>query len=275
MIRNVRLARVRFVLAFAAFACAPTPAAVAPAPAEPPLHPNEQRAVARADSVRVALLSTSQWVDFSSPGCDEGALRTFPADTNPEKSRATEQLMADLEQIIIAWGVEESLDTPRGRELLKTVVEWEGGVVRPHWDVLGSAPPRRTIAAGLGGTYADPKTGKCTAITGPDTTYVVVPPTLTMLSAPRGAVRIVVGDSGVRALRDAFVVRHQGDTSAVLTYARIRTAVVWREWGLVAVQRPAERGGTVLLPQGAGGASYVFRRVGSEWRLVAITRTWG
>ena len=259
----------------AALGCAASQAAVAPAPVEPPLHPNEQRAAARAESIRVSLLSASQWVDFSSPDCDEGVLRTFPADTSPARARATEQMMTDLEQIIVAWGVEESLDTPPGRQLLKTIVEWEGGLVRPNWDVLGSTPPRRTIAAGLGGTYADAKTGKCTPIPGPDSTYVAIPPTLTVVTPPRGPVRIVVGDSGVRALRDAFASRHRGDTTAVLTYARIRTAVVWRDWGLVAVHRPAERGAMVLLAQGAGGASYVFRRVGSEWRLVAITRTWG
>ena len=274
MIRRSGFRQLRLVAATAALACAAPPAATAPVPAEP-LHPNERRAIARADTLRASLLRASQWVDFSSPGCDEGVLRTFPSDTNPERSAATEQQVTDLERIIVAWGVDESLDTPRGRELLRTIVEWEGGLVRPFWDVLPPATPRRTIAAGLGGTYADPKTGKCTAITGPDTTYVVIPPTLTAVPSPRGAVRIVVGDSGVARLRDAFAARHSGDAQAVLTYARVRTAVVWREWGLVAVHRPAERGAMVLLPQGAGGATYIFRRVGNEWRLVLITRTWG
>ena len=258
----------------AALACAPPPPATAPVSAEP-LHPNEQRALARADTLRTSLLRASQWVDFSSPGCDEGALRTFPGDTNPEMSSATEQQVSDLERIIVAWGVDETLDSPRGRELLRTIVEWEGGLVRPNWDVLPPAQPRRTIAAGLGGSYEDPKTGKCTAMAGPDTTVVVIPTTLTAMPTPRGAVKVVVGDSGVARLRDAFASRHSGDTTAVLTYARIRAAVVWREWGLIAVHRPAERGGMLLLPQGAGGASYIFRRVGSEWRLVLITRTWG
>ena len=274
MIRRAHSGYARLAAAFAALACAAPAPSTAPTPAEP-LHPNEQRAVARADSLRASLLRASQWVDFSSPGCDEGVLRTFPSDTNPEMSSATEHQVGDLERLIVAWGVDESLDTPRGRELLKTVVEWEGGLVRPNWDVLAPATPRRAIAAGLGGTYADPKTGKCTAIAGPDTTMVAIPPTLTAVTAPRGAVKIVVGDSGIAAMRDAFAAKHRGDTTAVLTYARVRTAVVWREWGLVAVHRPAERGGMLLLSQGAGGASYIFRRVGNEWRLVLITRTWG
>jgi hypothetical protein len=107
---------------------------------------------------------------------------------------------------------------------------------------------------------------------------VVVLPQASDYPAPRFAgpvVRIVFGEEGLNRLRDAFFAAHGQDPSSVLTYTRISAAVVWRDFAVVAVNRRAEGRGVVTLANAGGGAAYIFHRVGAEWRLLTITRTWG
>ena len=51
--------------------------------------------------------------------------------------------------------------------------------------------------------------------------------------------------------------------------------VIWKDYAVVGVKRPQERGGVQVDGSNRGGASYLFRRVGAEWRLLAIVRSWG
>ena len=61
----------------------------------------------------------------------------------------------------------------------------------------------------------------------------------------------------------------------MFTYTKIWPVIVWRDFAVVTVNRPAEDKATVPLPRGAGGSTYIFHRAGSEWRLLVISRTWG
>ena len=264
------------VLAMLAAACGAPPPAAPPAPVEAPIAADERAALARATAIRDTLLRSAEFVDFGSPGCEAGFLRTFPADTGRAATAGKERRVSALEQTIVGWGVDEPLDTPAGRALLMTVIAWESGGRSPLWDVAAGEKPRRAIAAGLGGSFQDPSSGKCVAGITPDSTFIVVPATLAPAVTPgaHGAARVVVGDSALGHVRTTFAAAHAADTSALLAYTRIRAAVLWREWGLVAVHRPAERRGILQLGESAGGASYIFRHVNGEWRLLLIGRTW-
>ena len=56
---------------------------------------------------------------------------------------------------------------------------------------------------------------------------------------------------------------------AELSYVLVAPIVTFREWALVAVRRPVERGGIALDSRSEGGAVYLFRQVAGSWRLLS------
>ena len=61
--------------------------------------------------------------------------------------------MERLERLVVVQGVENPLDTPAAHDLLRTVVLWEAGGLRPRWDVARGGEDRRAIAPGLVGEF--------------------------------------------------------------------------------------------------------------------------
>jgi hypothetical protein len=225
---------------------------------------------------RTALLARAGWADLGDR-CNPGALRIFPADTAPAQRLELEQFLERMMATIVARGVGASVDTRDGRALVRTVVGWEAGIDRPHWDA-DEPTVRPAIAAGLTGEVPDPTGPGCLPPpSNPDTVTFVIPAItdMTFPNADRPRVKAYLGPGAVRHVRDEFVVAHKGDPEALLEYIHVAPVVIWREWGLVRVRRPVEPGGFAVDADGRGGATYLFRRVGSEWRLLAIVRTWG
>ena len=281
---GTRVARLAAAMVGAALAALPTVGAAPRGQGDRPRAAAAQRAQGadaedaryyqRALTLRRRILDRAGWAELDTTLCNAGSLRVFPADSAGGAAAADD--IAALERIIIVRGVENSLDTPAGHALLRTVIGWEIGATRPVWDVKAGTTPRRAIAPGLVGDVADSETGKCESPLRPDTVSVVVPPAAGFL-APRfegTTIRMVVGEDGLNRLRDAFFAEHGADRASVLIYTRISLAIVWRDFAVVAVNRRAEERGVVALPS-AGGAAYIFHRVGTDWRLLTITRTWG
>jgi len=238
----------------------------------------EARAHAFADTLRARILAIAAFTEFPDDSCNPGTLRTFPKDT-VEKARAgTDAIVERLERLVVAQGVEGSLDTPEAHDLLRTVVVWEAGGERPRWDVPAGGPDRRAIAPGLAGEFRNPATGKCESYVPVDTATVVLPPVTNFRAPEMEGVRlsVYVGEEGLKQARETFFKTVGAtDASSIFTYTRVRAAVVWRDYAVVAVNRPAESRAVQELPAGAGGASYIFHRVGKEWRLLTIARSWG
>ena len=254
----------------------PAPAPV-PAPAAAVvMEADEADALRRANAKRDTILMGSSWTDFEGDACNPGSLRTFTDSTSDGATKMAQQVEA-LERIIVAFGLDRNIDTPAGHALARTMIGWEAAAARPQWDVPAGAPTREVIAAGLSGEFKNPETGKCEAYVPFDTINIVVPvmPTFTAPKLPKLVVNVFQGDSGVAKLRDAYYVAHANIPNAVLLYTRIRVLTVWNDFAVVAVNRPAEQRGILQLPQGGGGASYIFHRVNGEWRLLVIARTWG
>ena len=249
---------------------------VSTAPA-PTLSAEEAFALQTANARRDTILNNSSWMDFEGDACNPGVLRTFGKDTVAEEIRKTEQTVEALERQIIARGLDVSLDSPVGHELLRTVIAWESGTGRPRWDVPRGVTPPQAIAAGLSGEYKNPETGKCEEYVPFDTMNIVIPNVANFIAPRTNKVVLGVfkGDSGLARLRDQYYSAHAHLPNAVLLYTRVRLVVMWNDYAVVAVNRPAEARGVVQLPQGGGGASYIFHRAGGEWRLLVIARTWG
>jgi hypothetical protein len=250
-------------------AAAAAAASASPSPAE------EARYAQRAERLRARILAASGWTDLGGDSCSVGMLRTFSSDSGTG-ARALEDV-AELERIIVARGIDNPIDTPAGHALMRTVAAWEAFAGRPRWDVAAGQTAPRAIVAGLGGGFRNPTTGKCETYLPGDTATVVLP-LLTNFTPPRTeGVRLTLyyGEPGVRRARDLF---HgtvaQRDSGAVFSYTRVRAAVLWRDYAVVAVNRPAEVAGVLTLSKGLGGGTYIFRRVGDEWRLLVIVRTW-
>jgi len=251
------------VMIAAAVALAPTPA-------------DSLASARRADSLRVAILSAARFVHLDTAQCNQGVLRTFPDSARSPGAEASAELMARLERVIIAGGVEDSIDNARGHALLRGVVAWEAGIVRPNWDVPAGAPTYRAIAAGMAGEFWNPDTRQCESFVPAEPQYVLLPPltNFTMPRPPRTELNIGFGEQGLLELRDKFFATHRADSTAVLTYAHVIATVLWRDYAVVAVNRPAELMGAMTLRRGAGGSTYLFHLVNGDWRLLAIVRTW-
>lgn len=257
-------------------ACAGQPS---PAPAPAPVvitDVDEASALRRANAQRDSILAGSAWTDFDGDACNPGSLRTF-TDSTAEGSTKMARHVEALERIIIAYGIDKEVDNVAGHSLLRTLINWESATSRPRWDVPKGAPVKEAIAAGLSGEFKNPETGKCEAYVPFDTINIVIPvvPKFTPPTHPKVHLGVFQGDSGVAKLRDAYYAANANVPNAALLYTRVRALTVWNDYAVVAVNRPAEQQGVLQLPQGGGGASYIFRRENGEWRLLVIARTWG
>jgi hypothetical protein len=240
------------------------------------LDADERLALTEADAFRAHILAGTEFSDLGETGCDVGILRTFK-DTTRTGRLKMEQEVDRLERLIIARGVETPLDTPAGHALLATVIAWEAGGPRPQWDVAPGGPVRLVIAPGLAGKFRNPATGKCEAYVAEDTTTFVIPPVTNFAPPKLDSARAVVymGEAGLDQAREAFFANLGAkDSASVFNYTRLRAVVVWQDYAVVAVNRPAERRGIQELPTGGGGASYIFHRAAGQWRLLTIVRTW-
>jgi hypothetical protein len=241
-----------------------------------PLDADEQRAHDLADAFRARILAATEFSDLGETGCDVGILRTF-TDTTKAGRLKMEREVDRLERLIIARGIETPLDTPDGHALLATVIAWEAGGPRPRWDVTPGGPVRLAIAPGLAGRFRNPATGKCEAYVADDTTTFIIPPVTNFAPPKLDSAKAVVymGEQGLNQAREAFFANLGAkDSASVFNYTRLRAVVIWHDYAVVAVNRPAERRGIQELPNGSGGASYIFHRAEGQWRLLTIARTW-
>ena len=253
---------------------APTPAPVVEVAA--PIEADEANALWRANAERDSILAGSEWTEFEGDACNPGSLRTF-SDTTSAGAAKMKADVENLERIIVSYSVDNDIDTPAAHALVRTIIGWESATSRPKWDVPAGMPAKDAIAAGLSGEFKNPETGKCEAYVPFDTMNFVIPvmPKFTAPTIPKVTIGVFQGDSGVSRLRDAYYAANAHLPNAVLIYTKLRALNVWRDYAVVSVYRPAEQRGILQLPQGGGGATYIFRRTGGEWRLVVIARTWG
>jgi len=241
-------------------------------------NPEEERYYNRALRLRERILDHAMWMQSEAVACDPGALRIFSTDS---ASAARDSVVYDvntLERLIIVRGIDNSLDAPGAHDLFRTVLSWEADAARPSWDVKQDGQSRKAIAAGLSGKFMNPETRKCESLAPFDTVYAVLP-VLTgfaMRQYPNVTFILAYGEEGLNRMRDAFFARTtEASSSVFLNYVRVRAAVVWRDFAVIAVNRPIDARGSVSVPQSSGGAAYIFRRLKGEWRLLTITRTWG
>lgn len=270
------------LLACVGAGCGPKSAApaAAPSPVVPTTHSLAEEAArhARANALRARILAATTW---ENPGqgapCDPGALRTFSADSGRAYAQV-DSAIRELERTIIAFGIEAPIDVPAGHALLRSVLAWEAGAERPRWDVGAGQTPLRTMPAGLTGEFFNETTKRCEPLAAMDTVTMIIPvmPNFTPPKSLRSArAAVFQGDSGLAQARDRFFAARGSDTSAVFLYTSVKALVLWQDYAVVAVNRPAERQAAVQLQKGVGGATYLFRREKNEWRLLVIARTWG
>lgn len=251
-------------------------ARVSPAPAAGPAAGEDDRYLAHANVLRARILREATWAGFEGGQCHEGALRVFLSDTGTSAKTGITKIIAELERIVVARGVEAPLDTAPVRQLLASVIGWESGISRPFWDVPAGERKRETIAAGLTGEFLNPVTNKCELLAPFDTMRIVLPEGVTLAPPPTRSPTILIasGAAGLNRLRDEFFAQSREDVASVMTYTHVIAVAYWRDYAVIAVNRPAEIRGAVLQKKTAGGAAYLFHRVDGEWRLLTITRTW-
>ena len=247
---------------------------VSPAPAAGPAAGEDDRYFARANVLRGRVLEQATWAAFGGGECREGALRVFETDSGV--TSAATAAIAELERIVVARGAEAPLDTAPVRELLGTVIGWESGITRPKWDVPEGQPVRDAIAAGLTGEFLNPVTKKCELLAPFDTMRIVLPEGVLVAPPPGRSPLVLVesGPEGLNRMRDEFFALSREDVNSTMTYTNVIAVAFWRDYAVVAVNRPAELRGAVLQKKTAGGAAYLFHRVNGEWRVLTITRTW-
>ena len=238
----------------------------------------ETRAYAqRVTTLRREYLARASWADLGDR-CNPGALRVFTKDTTPELQKALQAKVERMEQTIVLQGAGRSLATPEARALLRVVVGWEAGIDRPRWDEDG-AGVHRAVATGLTGDVPDPTKAGClpSPVMGDTVTFVV--PGLSDMEfpkAPRPRVKAYFGPEGQQRARDEFFAAvGSKNPNAELSYIVVAPMVLWQDYAVVGVNRPRERGGIEVGSGSNGGAAYLLRRVGGEWRLLSIVRSWG
>jgi hypothetical protein len=255
----------------------PLSAAAIAAMGKGPQH--ELRAVIElAHDYRDALLRDADYTDIASDECNAGWLRAFPRDTTSMQRDARAELVDKLEKLVGEYGTDAPLATAEGRDLLRVVIAWEASGEGPWWDVVAGRARRQAITPGLRARVRNPATGRCEGHDARDTTLFVLPavPGVQRSSRAGAALRVVLGEAGLTEARDAFWrQRPADDATSRFGYTRIAASLLWKEYAVVTVHRPIERRGGVALDVGNGGGTYLFHRVGSEWRLLAIARTWG
>lgn len=239
---------------------------------------DERWAVGRLTTLRARYLRKADWADLGDR-CSPGALRVFPRDTTPQGRDSVQVLAEDMERMVVGRGAGSPLTTPEARALLRVVVGWEAGIDRPNWDVAGTAKTRPAIAAGLTGEVPNPTGPGC--LPSPaigDTVTFVIPGFADMdfPNAPRPRVKAYFGPEGqLRARDEFFAAVGSRNPTAELRYIVVAPMVLWKGYAMVGVRRPQELGGVQVDGSNRGGAAYLFRQVGKEWRLLAIVRTWG
>lgn len=266
------------IVFFLAMACRPAGApetAPVPEPAATRGTTDVEEAYYRdqADSLRRFILRHAEWVELGSDSCNPGTFRSFVPDSSD--TTAVRRALEKLVRTVIVNGVEQPLEARVSQDLLKTVITWEADVSRPNWDVLEGQQPRRTMPPGLGGQFVNPATGACERYIPLDGLTFVIP-NITGFTPPDfgpGQADVVMGDEGLGAARSRFFATHT-EADPIFSYTRIAPVVVWYDYGVVTVNRPAEHRGVRPLPTGAGGATFLFHRVGAEWRLMAIVNSW-
>jgi len=226
---------------------------------------------------RATYLKRAAWAALGDR-CNPGDLRIFPRETSTAQQDSLQRLVEHMESTVIGRGVGSKLDTPEARALLRVIVGWEAGIDRPRWD-SDDKQPRMAVAAGLTGEVPDPRSDTCLPSPLLTDTVTFVVPGFTQMDfpkAPTPRVKAYFGPQGQTHARDEFfVARGRTDPQAELTYIVVAPMVIWRGWALVAVDRPREKGGVELGGGSNGGATYLLRRVGTEWRLLSIVRSWG
>jgi len=239
----------------------------------------ETRAAAqRLRTWRRAYLARASWVDLGDR-CNPGALRGFAKDTTPELQKSLQALVERMEQTIVLRGAGQPLAAADSRALLRVIVGWEAGIDRPRWDEDG-ADVHRAVATGLTGEVPDPanKAGCLPSPIVSDTVTFVVPgfSDMEFPKAPRPRVKAYFGPEGQRRARDEFFAAVGGKApEAELSYIVVAPMVIWQDYAMVGVNRPRERGGVEVGSGSNGGAAYLLRRVGGEWRLLSVVRSWG
>lgn len=226
---------------------------------------------------RARYLRRSAWADLGDR-CSPGSLRIFPRDTSPAQRDSLQALVESMERTVLVRGVGARLDTPEAKSLLRTIVGWEAGIDRPTWDENGTVV-HRAVAAGLTGDVPDPRGPGCIASPLASDTVTFVLPGFTDMEfpkAPRPRVKAYFGPDGQKHARDEFFSAVGSKApDADLMYTVVAPIVMWREWALVGVNRPKERAGVEVGANSNGGAVYLMRRVGAEWRLLSVVRSWG
>ncbi|MBA3559524.1 MAG: hypothetical protein H0W30_13115 [Gemmatimonadaceae bacterium] len=237
----------------------------------------EERYYNRALRLRDRILNRATWMESEAVPCDPGALRIFSTDSASAARDSVGYDVNTLERLVIVRGIDNSLDAPRTHDLLRAVLAWEADAARPSWDVKQDGQSRKAIAAGLSGKFMNPETRKCESMAPFDTVYAVLPVLtgFSMRQYPNVNFVLAYGEEGLNRMRDAFFAGTTGSPSSVLNYVRVRAAVVWRDFAVIAVNRPIDSRGSVAVAQSSGGAAYIFRYTKGEWRLLTITRTWG
>lgn len=238
----------------------------------------EQAAVRRLQEWRAQYLRGAAWADLGDR-CNPGALRIFPADTTAAARDSVQALVERMEQQIVLRGVGAKLDTPDARRLLRVIVGWEAGIDRPAWDTDSAGTRRLAVATGLTGEVPDPQGPGCLpSPIASDTVMFVIPGFAGMdfPKAPSPRVMAYFGPEGQLRARNEFFARvGRTNPDAPLAYIVVAPVVMWRDYAVVGVTRPVERGGVTIGKESRGGAAYLLRRVGTEWRLLAIVRSWG
>lgn len=226
---------------------------------------------------RALYLKGAAWAELGER-CNPGALRIFPNDTSLAQRDSLSELVERMEQTLIGRGVGSRLDTPEARALLRTIVGWEAGIDRPLWDV-DDKTSRPAVATGLTGEVPDPNGSGCLASPMASDTVTFVIPGFTDMEfpkAPKPRVKAYFGPDGVRHARDEFFTRVGSvNPEAELSYIVVAPVLIWRGWALVGVNRPREKGGVDIGSASNGGAVYMMRKQGTEWRLVTMVRSWG
>lgn len=228
-------------------------------------------------ALRARYLRGAAWADLGDR-CNPGSLRVFPSDTLPAQRDALQQLAEQMESTVLARGIGAQLDTRDARALLRVIVGWEAGIDRPRWDGPEKVA-RSAIATGLTGEVPDPRGNGCLkSPTAADTVTFVVPGFAAMdfpsASSPR--VKGYFGPLAQQHARDEFYAAvGRRDVTAELSYILVAPMVIWRGWALVGVDRPREKGGVEIGVASNGGAVYLMHRIGMEWRLLSVVRSWG
>jgi hypothetical protein len=236
-----------------------------------------EAALELAQDYRASLLRASDFTDIGQDRCNEGWLRAFPRDSTDAMRESTADLVDKLEKLIQEYAVDAPLDTPEGRELLRTVLLWETGRERPRWDVWSGKASREAIAAGLTEQVVDAQTGRCSVNARGDSSIYVLPAVSPLvLPQLRGArARLFYGERGMSSVRARQWSGPDSSTRGILAYTRVSAAMLWKEYAVVTVHRPMENRDGSALSTSNGGGTYIFHRAGNTWLLLVIARSWG